>query len=313
MLKRKIPVYMINGFLESGKTQFLQFTIGQPYFHARGVTLLLVCEEGMEEYDEELLKRENTVKVVIEEEKDFSPESLLQLELTHRPERIIVEWNGMWNFKEMKLPKQWFIEQQITMIDATTIVSYFNNMKSMFVEMFRASDMIVINRCTDIEELKPYRRSIKAVNGNAEIIFEDEEGELETTFEEDLPYDVSQPFIDVTDEDFGIWFIDVMENPERYLEKDIRFKGMVLKPEGYGEDCFIPGRMAMTCCADDMAFLGYICKSGRARELKNRQWVQVRATLRLEYHEDYQGKGPVLYADSVERTLPPAEEIISFQ
>ena len=49
------PVFMINGFLESGKTEFINYTLGQPYFKTKGRTLLIVCEEGEVEYDPNLL------------------------------------------------------------------------------------------------------------------------------------------------------------------------------------------------------------------------------------------------------------------
>ena len=49
------PVYIINGFLESGKTEFICYTLGQPYFRIKGSTLLIVCEEGENEYSQELL------------------------------------------------------------------------------------------------------------------------------------------------------------------------------------------------------------------------------------------------------------------
>ncbi len=54
------PVYMINGFLESGKTEFITYTLAQPYFQVRGKTLLILCEEGENEYDEKLLKLSRT-------------------------------------------------------------------------------------------------------------------------------------------------------------------------------------------------------------------------------------------------------------
>ena len=55
------PVYVINGFLESGKTEFITYTLAQPYFQVRGKTLLILCEEGETEYEEFLLKKSKTV------------------------------------------------------------------------------------------------------------------------------------------------------------------------------------------------------------------------------------------------------------
>lgn len=305
-------VYMINGFLESGKTEFVTFTLGQPYFQIKGKTLLLLCEEGENEYDSDLLRRSNTVVEPIEEEEEFNPTHLIELEKKHKPDRIIIEFNGMWNCKNVKLPWHWKVEQQITIIDGRTFPMYYTNMKSLVAEMIRKSEMIIFNRCDGIEELNVYKRNIKAVNPSADVIFEGENGEIDEIFEEDLPYDLNQEIIELDNEGYGIWYLDCMDHVERYQGKKIRFVAMVLKPEKIKSGYFVPGRMAMTCCAEDMAFLGYACEFPQADTLKQREWVQVTATVSKEYWEDYQGEGPVLHAISVEKTKAPKDEIINF-
>lgn len=306
------PVYIINGFLESGKTEFIVYTLAQPYFQMKGKTLLVLCEEGENEYDEELLKDSNTVLELIEEEADFTPVTLMELDKKYRPERVIIEYNGMWNFKNMKLPWHWSIEQQITCIDASTFPMYYTNMKSLLAEMVRKSEMIIFNRCDGIEELASYKRNIKAVNQKAEIIFEDSNGEIDEIFEDDLPYNLTDDPIVLDNAGYGIWYIDSMDHLERYLDKQIRFTAQALKPENFPEDVFVPGRMVMTCCADDMSFLGYVCKYDKASQLNNRDWVKVTAVVKKEYWADYNGEGPVLHAVKVEKTKAPREEIISF-
>ena len=306
------PVYIINGFLESGKTEFIVYTLAQPYFQLKGKTLLVLCEEGEIEYDEKLLKDSNTVLELIEEEEDFTPSALMELDKKYKPERIIIEYNGMWNFKNMKLPWHWSIEQQITCIDASTFPMYYTNMKSLLAEMVRKSEMIIFNRCDGIEDLASYKRNIKAVNQKAEIIFEDSNGEIDEIFEDDLPYNLEDDPIVLDNTGYGIWYIDSMDHLERYLDKRIQFTAQVLKPENFPKDAFVPGRMAMTCCAEDMSFLGYVCKYGETDKLEQRDWVKVTAVVREEYWKDYNGKGPVLHALKVEKTKKPREEIISF-
>ena len=226
------PVYMINGFLESGKTEFICFTLSQPYFQVKGKTLLLLCEEGEVEYEEELLKKSRTVVEVIENEEDFNPNHLTELEKKHKPERIIVEFNGMWNYKNVKLPWYWKIEQQITTIDGSTFPMYYTNMRSLLAEMIRKSEMIICNRCDDVkEELNTYKRNIKAVNPSADVIFEDANGEINEIFEEDLPYDLNQEVIVLDNKGYGIWYLDSMDHLERYVGKKIQFTALVLKPE----------------------------------------------------------------------------------
>ena len=147
-----------------------------------------------------LLKRSRTDMEVIDEEEAFNASHLIELEKKYKPERIIIEYNGMWNFKNMKLPFHWTIEQQITTIDASTFPMYFTNMRSLLAEMLRKSEMIIFNRCDDVEDLSVYKRNVKAINQQAEIIFEDSEGEVNQIFEEDLPYDLNAPIIALDDE-----------------------------------------------------------------------------------------------------------------
>lgn len=306
------PVYVVNGFLESGKTEFICYTLEQPYFQVKGTTLLIVCEEGEVEYDEKLLKKSRTVLELIENEEDFTTTRLIELEKKYKPERLIIEYNGMWNFKNMKLPFHWTVEQQITTIDASTFPMYFTNMKSLLAEMLRKSEMIIFNRCDDVEDLSVYKRNIKAINQKAEIIFEDAEGEVNQIFEEDLPYQLDAPIIELDNEGYGIWYLDSLDNLDRYIGKTVQFVGLVYKPKEFPADYFVPGRMAMTCCADDMAFLGFACEYDKANKLTDKQWVKVTAKVVKEYFADYGGEGPVLKAISVEQAKAPKEEVISF-
>ena len=307
-----IPVFMINGFLESGKSEFITYTLSQSYFTIKGRTLLLVCEEGEVEYDEKLLKKSRTDMAVIDEEEDFTIQNLLELEKKYKPERIIIEYNGMWNYKNMTLPIHWKIEQQITTIDASTFSMYFTNMKSLLSEMVRKSEMIIFNRCDGIEDLATYKRNIKAVNPQAEIVFEDANGEINEILEEDLPFDINAPVIELDNLGFGIWYIDMMEHLDRYIGKTIEFTAMVYIPENFPQGYFVPGRMAMTCCADDMAFLGYACKYEDAGKLKQKAWVKVRANVQKERFAGYKGEGPILHAISVTSCKRPKEPVINF-
>ncbi|MCI8463193.1 MAG: GTPase [Lachnospiraceae bacterium] len=307
------PVYVINGFLESGKTEFICFTLAQAYFQVKGKTLLILCEEGEKEYDSQLLERSRTEIERIENEEDFNPEYLTGLEKKHKPERIIIEFNGMWNYKNVKLPWYWKIEQQITTIDGSTFSMYYTNMRSLLAEMIRKSEMIIFNRCDTVrDQLNVYKRNIKAVNSSADVIFEDANGEINEIFEEDLPYDLTRETIALDDQSYGIWYLDSMDHPERYLGKKVSFVAMVLKPEEFPMDYFVPGRLAMTCCADDMAFLGYPCEFSGAGALKQREWIKVTASVLAGNSREQGGAGLTLQAVSVEKAKAPKEEVISF-
>ena len=269
----RVPIYLVTGFLESGKTTFLDFTLQQEYFAIDGKTLLILCEEGEEEYDMDKLKLTNTVVEVIEDEEDLTPQRLAAMDIIHQPERVVIEYNGMWlvsKFEQMELPEGWGIEQEITCVDATTYQVYMANMKSLFMDMIRNTDMVVFNRCKEGDPLPAYRRGIKVANQSAEVIFENEEGEM------------------------------------------VRFKGRVMKPRGMGSKFFVPGRVAMTCCADDTTFLGYVCRSDYAPHIKEGSWVEVTAKVAFENRTEYQGEGIVLYASDVKECEPLKEEMVYF-
>ena len=283
----------------------------QEYFQAEGKTLLIVCEEGDTEYDVNLLNRTKTSVVYVDSLEELTPARLEELELLYNPERVLMEWNGMWNQDELKLPKDWTVYQQVTIIDGSTFDLYVKNMKPLLGAMVRNSELIICNRCDDVEDLEGYRRTLLAMNNQAEIVFEDAEGEITEISEADLPYDMSADVIEIKPEAYGIWYIDCMDKPDRYRGKTVEFTGMVLKSKNFPKNYFVPGRMAMTCCEADMTFLGYVCKAREARLLETKQWVKVRARIEYEEWQDYGGVGPVLYADSVEQT-EPIKDIVQF-
>lgn len=313
-MEPNVMVYLMTGFLDSGKTQFLKFTLQQDYFQIDGKTLLILCEEGEEEYNPMEMLRYGVVIETVEDQEDLTEEYLAELNRKHEPERVVVEYNGMWkvsDFESMELPEGWEIEQKLTTVDASTFQMYLTNLKPLFVEMVRGAELVLFNRCEDLKPLPGYRRSVKVVSPQAEVIFEDEEGEIENIFEDDVPYDLKAPVIQIAREDYGIWYVDMMENPDRYRGKTVEFTAKVLKPKKFPSKVFLPGRMAMTCCADDTTFLGYVCRSAYAPKLKAGQWITVRAKVRYANVSVYQGEGPVLEAENIE-SAEPIEELVYF-
>lgn len=304
-----LPVYFINGFLESGKTEFINYTIEEDFFKIDGRTLIITCEEGEIEYDQEALKNGNSVLEVLEQEIDFTLRNLTALEKKHQPERIIIEYNGMWNPKDILLPQSWHMEEQITLIDATTFSIYYTNMKSRIAEMVRNADVIVFNRCDGVEDLSSFRRSVRAINQHGDIVFEDAYGEIEDLGEEDIPYDLSSDKIILNDDTYAAWYLDAMEHAERYQGKTVEFLAMVMYQDDFPAGWFIPGRIAMVCCEEDVAFLGFPCRWDDEDQLRDQQWVKVTANVVEEYWFEYEGEGPVLYAETVERA-EAAEKII---
>lgn len=313
-MSEKRNVYIIYGFLESGKTQFINFTVSQDYFKQDEPTLIIQCEEGVEEYDEAELKALNTSVENLEEYDDFNPEKLEELASKYDADRIIIEYNGMWTAKDIqeRMPSNWSICQQITIIDGVTFENYVANMRSLFADMIRNSEMCIMNRCHDEDKLNGYKRTIKSLNTGIETVFEDEEGEIDLPLtDEDLPYDLKADLVEIKQEDYGIFYLDVWDNPERYAGKRFHLQTLVMKEPRLPKNFFVAGRPAMTCCADDLVFMGLICKSKEAKNLVDKNTVDMIVTIVKEYRSDYGGEGPVLYAESCEKTAPMKEPVVN--
>ena len=245
---------------------------------------------------------------MVEDASELDGDFFGRLDALYHPDRVLIEWNGMWPQDQLRLPPECQLFQQITIIDGSTFELYLNNMKPLLALLVRNSELIIMNRCDEVsdENITRYRRGLKALNPQADMIFENAEGEIpQELLEEDLPYDMTADVVEITPENYGIWYIDALDNKERYEGKVVEFTAMVLKSPEFPKNYFVPGRMAMTCCEADMTFLGFICKAREARTLDTGKWVKVRAKIAYEYWQDYDGVGPVLYAEAVE----PAEEI----
>ena len=219
-----IPIYLITGFLESGKTTFINFTVAQEYFQIDEPTLLITTEEGEVEYDEKELLKYNTVLEVVENQEQFTPDYLKKLKRRYSPERVILEYNPLWSVKsleEMEMPRGWGIVQEIVTVDASCFQIYMQNLnlKSIFMEMVQHADMVMFNRCRPEDPLPSFRRSIKVVNPACDVLFENEEGEINNIFEDAMPYDLDADVIDIEDADYGIFYVDMEDHPERYRGK----------------------------------------------------------------------------------------------
>ncbi|MDD6436093.1 MAG: GTPase [Clostridiales bacterium] len=310
-----VPVYLITGFLESGKSTFINFVVRQDYFAIPELTVLIATEEGEVEYDKEELRKYNTELVVISDQEDFNYEHLNMIEKQYDPGRVIVEYNPLWgveDFCQMRLPVGWGICQSIAHIDASTFQLYQQNMMSLFADIARNAELIIFNRCQSDMPLAGYRRSIKVVNGGCDVQFEDESGEPMNIFSDTVPYDLTKDIVDIDDADFGIFFIDLRDNPDRYRDKKFRFKGRVMKSRNPLANYFMPARAAMTCCADDIQYIGNICYSKKARKLTEGAWVEVVARVDYKMIPFSQEIEPCLYEIRIKDTTPPETELVYF-
>ena len=309
----EIPVYLFAGFLDSGKTTFINGIL-EDGFAREDKTLLICCEEGAEEYAPKAL--DNVTVVTVEDEEELTKGFLKRCEWKHKPRQILIEFNGMWSLQRLyreALPDNWVLYQIMTMVEAATFEVYAKNLGQLMMEKLTQADMIVFNRCDETLRAALRQRNLRMVNRRANIYLENVDGASEDYADGSVcPFDLDADIIDIPDDDFGVWYVDVMEHPERYDGKTIRAKTVVCHlPQYPGE--VILGRFAMTCCAEDISFLGLVAQGEGFDAYESRSWADVTGTLSMEAHKAYQGeKGPVLHVTALSPADKPEQDVLTF-
>ena len=344
--QRVIPVYMITGFIESGKTTMIQSMLTDEGFTTGQKTLIICCEEGETELDSLLLKRTNTVQVNLEEADELTSLKVKQLNNEHRPERVIIEFNSFWGIEMMarvKMPPQWELVQIICLADGTTFENYMTNMRKQLTDPMKPADLILINRCAPDFDKSKWRKQLRALNPSATILFENPDGSTEDgVSDEDLPYDVKADVIDISEDNFGILYLDAMDHSERYDGKVLRRVGQPFPDEQFPDGIFYldsmdhPGRYhgktvrvtgqvfpdasfppgfyyfaryAMTCCANDIAKCGWVC---RGKEKPSEKGF-IRLTAKAQVVTSPDGQPAIMLHElSTEKAAPPKEKYVTF-
>lgn len=310
----EIPVYLFTGFMDSGKTSLVKDTLFGQGFADEGDTLIICCEDGDVEYDAAELEKHHVNLVTVENEDDFTEDFLKTVNEQYKPEQVFVEYNGTWGMDkilEVKLPKYWTIVQSLATVDSTTFEMYLQNMRAMIMEQLFAADVVIFNRCTDETDKGKFRRNVKALNRKAQLVYERPDGSLDDRPEE-LPFDISSDELEITDADYAIWYMDCLENPKKYAGKKVSFLGLVYNPDNLKKGLMVPGRFAMTCCVDDVTFIGFKTKYADEESIPHKSWIKITAEVHVEFAKEYKGKGPVLYPISIEPAEKPEDELVYF-
>ncbi len=308
-------VYIFAGFLDSGKTTFINDTLSNPDFYLGEDTLLVSFEEGEVPYDMQVLKRAATTLVTLDHE-NYTAKDLDDLVTKYQPTQILVEANGMMDlnaFVKEIVPESWNVVQVLTTFDTTTFSMYVNNMRSLVYGQVVFSDLVIFNRYDRNVKKSSLRNNIKAINSNAQIIYELPDGTIDTlNTEEEMPFDISKDRIEVLDHDFGIFCMDIMDHPKKYEGKTIKIKGKFIGLDRVLDNGFVLGRQAMVCCEQDTSLIGLICISPLAKKLIPDEWVSVEGKIQVEYDPEYQMVVPVLPVDNLEVVKPLENPYVTF-
>jgi hypothetical protein len=315
MAQKNIPVYLFTGFLEGGKTHIIQESLSDSRFNTGERTLVIQCEEGVDELDPSEFAAENVYLEMIDDPEQLTEAYLLALEKKHRPGRIIVEYNGMWMLDDFYrvMPQHWAVFQEMMFAEAATFLTYNANMRQLMVDKLTGAEMIVLNRTPNDIDKDTIHKVIRGTNRRCNITYDYPDGHVEyDTIEDPLPFDLSAPIVEIDDRDYAIWYRDMAEELDKYEDKTMKLTGLVARDKSLGKNSLVLGRHVMTCCADDIAFHGLVCKFPENVDFKTRDWLTVTAAFKIENHKLYNRLGPVLYVKTWQEGEKPDPEIATF-
>jgi uncharacterized membrane protein YcgQ (UPF0703/DUF1980 family) len=310
-----VPVYLFTGFLESGKTKFIQETLEDKRFNSGERTLLLLCEEGEEEYDVSAMPCQEIVIRTLEEPEELTAQNLEAILQESGATRVIIEYNGMWQLSQLytALPDTWAVYQEMFFADATTFLQYNANMRSLVVDKLNSCELVVFNRFSKSMDKMEFHKLVRGISRRTDIAYEYANGQVEyDEIEDPLPFDINAPVIHLEDTDYALWYRDIMEDPSKYDGKTISFRGIVAVDPKFPPNTFAVGRHVMTCCVEDIAYSCVVAQWEKSAMLQTRQWVQVTGKIAVQKHKLYRGKGPVLQVQEVVMTGPPEQEVATF-
>ena len=312
---RQIPVYLFTGFLEGGKTKFIQETLEDGRFNKGEPTLLLVCEEGIEEYAPEQFSGHRVKLKAVENEADLTPENLVQWLAKAEAERVLVEYNGMWMLDSLygALPEGWLVAQEFMFGDANTFLSYNANMRQLTYDKLKSAELVVFNRFKSDMDKMEFHKIVRAASRRADIAYESADGSVVyDDIEDPLPFDIDAPVIEIADRDYAIWYRDVSEEPKKYAGKTVRVKCRCVKRRGIQSGWMIAGRNVMTCCEADIAFTAFICDFRSIPDMPDDGWFVLTAKMDYKFNRAYGRRGPVLTAESAEACEAPDPSVATF-
>ena len=311
----QIPVYAFTGFLDAGKTKFIQETLEDERFNAGERTLLLVFEEGEEEYDFSNYPHKNVFLEVLDQQ-TVTTKKLQELAKKHKVQRVVAELNGMQLVGDLytRFPEDWVVAQEVMFADSTTIMAYNANMRNLVMDKLVGAQMVVFNRLEKGADIMPFHKLARAASRNIDILYDYTDGTTQfDDIEDPLPFDINAPIIEIKDEDYALWYRDVSEEAQKYQGKTVRFKAQVAMLRREKKGLFAPGRFVMTCCVDDIQFCGVPCIYPNADQIEPRAWYMVTAKIASQKHAVYKGEmGPVLTAISVESAEPADPDVATF-
>lgn len=310
-----LPIFLFTGFLDGGKTTFLQSMLEDPGFNEGQRTLVILCEDGEEEL---LPSRFSINNVTIRKVSDLSELTQGNMILWGRKaaaSRIMIEYNGMWQMNDLfdRLPENWGIAQETMLVDATTIGAFNANMRQLVVDKLNTAELVIFNRVRPEQDRMELHKLVRGVSRGAQIVYDLTDGTSEEdNIEDPLPFDINADIIEIADRDYALFYRDLIDEPAKYEGKTVRYKGLCANNMRLPKDTFLAGRHIMTCCEADIAYCPLVCRWDRAKSVRHKSWGIVEGRINEKFSNIYGKKGPVLTVHSFSPAEQPEQPVATF-
>ncbi len=313
---REVSVYLFLGFLEGGKTKFIQDTLEDPRMNSGERTMLLICEEGETEYDPKRFRVDSVAVVTLESKDELNMANLTALTKKYKAERVMVEYNGTWLLNDFfeAMPESWVIYQMMTFVDSATFLSYNANMRQLVYDKIYMTQMVVFNRFKDEYDKMAFHKIVRGASRRPDIVYDYTDGRtIFDDIDDPLPFDKNADNIRIEDRDFAWFYRDIAENTMDYADKVVTFKGMAALSRKNPKGFIVMGRHIMTCCEADIAYDGFVVNTnGLLKDIKTSDWLLITARITIGYSPMYRQEGPIFNAISLAPAEPPEETVVTY-
>lgn len=306
------PVYVFSGFLDSGKTRAIKETLYDPRFNEGEPSLIIAFEQGDIEYDEKFLKFTNSKVIYMDSIKDLTIKKQKEIDKNYDFDRLFIELNGMEDdnilYDEIGLINNWELAQTLTTVDASSFNLYMTNMRQFLYNHVKNAEVVILNRSDNVDK-RYLRNNLKSINTRLEIIYEDKQGNVTNKLDEDL-FDLSKDLY-IEDIDYGLWYMDAVDNAKKYDNKIITLKVKYVEEVKEYDNVLIMGRRAMVCCAQDIQNIALTFVNIKKKDIDINKYYLV--TGKIHVLDDEEGyKTCVVYATDFKQAEDPVEELVTF-
>ena len=305
------PVYVFSGFLDSGKTQAIKGTLYNPRFNEGEASLIICLEQGDVIYDQKFLEITNSNDVYLDSVNDLTIEKQKELDEQYKPERVFIELNGMEDDNILYnngFIAEWELAQTLTTMDASKFAMYLANMRQFLYNHVVNAEVVILNRSDNVDK-RYLRNNLKSINQYVELIFEDKDGNVTNKIEDEL-FDTSKP-LEISDIDYGLWFMDAVDNPEKYDKVELSIKVKYAGKIDDYDNVLIMGRKAMVCCANDITDIALPCMNLHEKDIDKDKYYVLKGSGRCVQNSEGM-KICTLQVKEFNEAEPPKEELVTF-